>query len=246
MIFLLPTVTSCLILSPLRFLFFSFMVNLPSSATISPPLLLLSPPPKPLRPSFPPLLSFTSLPPFSVYPSLSHAFLKKIYPSSPPVLFIALHFLYRHSSACCITPEIHPPPFYSSLPVYLFPWLPLTFEGEWGSTQLTKREAMTSQQTWYTSICSGLKIHTTGHTQSVYSCTQHLFPPPRSTEMAQLLHNWGLWARWVTCRWSTTEQLQCIWILRFKEKGWRFSYMNTEDGGHGHQMNIQPVICDLI
>lgn len=109
MIFLLPTVTSCLILSPLRFLFFSFMVNLPSSATISPPLLLLSPPPKPLRPSFPPLLSFTSLPPFSVYPSLSHAFLKKIYPSSPPVLFIALHFLYRHSSACCITPEIHPP-----------------------------------------------------------------------------------------------------------------------------------------
>lgn len=75
--FLLPTVSSCLILSPLRFLFFSFMVNLPSSATISPPLLLLSPPPKPLRPSFPPLLSFTSLPPFSVYPSLSDAFLKK-------------------------------------------------------------------------------------------------------------------------------------------------------------------------
>lgn len=119
--FLLPTVSSCLILSPLRFLFFSFMVNLPSSATISPPLLLLSPPPKPLRPSFPPLLSFTSLPPFSVYPSLSDAFLKKIYPSSPPVLFIALHFLYRHSSACCITPEIHPPPSIPPSPFTFFP-----------------------------------------------------------------------------------------------------------------------------
>lgn len=222
------------------------MVNLPSSATISPPLLLLSPPPKPLRPSFPPLLSFTSLPPFSVYPSLSDAFFKKNISIFSSCIVHSSSFSLSPLLCLLYNPWNPPPPFYSSLPVYLFPWLPLTFEGEWGSTQLTKREAMTSQQTWYTSICSGLKIHTTGHTQSVYSCTQHLFPPPRSTEMAQLLHNWGLWARWVTCRWSTTEQLQCIWILRFKEKGWRFSYMNTEDGGHGHQMNIQPVICDLI
>lgn len=70
-----------------------------------------------------------------------------------------------------------------------FSRLPLTFVWEWGFTQLTKGEAMTSQQAWYTSICSSLKIPTTGHTQSVCSCTQHLFPPPHSTEMAQLLLN---------------------------------------------------------
>ena len=107
--FLLPTVFSCLTFSPLRFLFFSFMVNLLSSATISPhvlPPLLLN-----LCAPISPLLSFTSLPPFSFYPILPGSFFFFFfkYPSSPLVLFIALHFLYRHSSACCITPEIQPP-----------------------------------------------------------------------------------------------------------------------------------------
>lgn len=54
-----------------------------------------------------------------------------------------------------------PSTFFFSLPTSFW-----RFEGEWGSTQLTKGEAVTSQQTWYTSICSGLKIHATGHTQS--------------------------------------------------------------------------------
>lgn len=133
------------------------------------------------------------------------------------LLFFTSFFPHYFSHSCITLISI---PFFSSssFPSLLtfFPSLLLTFEGEWGSTQLTKREAMTSQQTWYTSICSGLKIHTTGHTQSVCSCTQHLFPPPRTTEMAQLLHNWGLWARRVTCCWTRTDTLD---VLRYKTRG---------------------------
>lgn len=119
--FLLPTVSSCLILSPLRFLFFSFMVNLPSSATISPPLLLLSPPPKPLRPSFPPLLSFTSLPPFSVYPSLSDAFLKKNISIFSSCIVHSSSFSLSPLLCLLYNPWNPPPPFIPPSPFTFFP-----------------------------------------------------------------------------------------------------------------------------
>lgn len=110
----------------------------------------------------------------------------------------------------------YPPTLLVSPPRPPCPWLSLTFEGEWGSTQLTKGEAMTSQQTWYTSICSGLKIHTTGRTQSVCRCTQHLFPPPRAAKMAQLLYRWGLWAHGAACCWLPTGRPWCVqmsWLM---------------------------------
>ena len=70
-----------------------------------------SSPPEPLCPNFTTPLFYLAAP----FQLLSHSlwflffFFFFKYPSSPLVLFIALHFLYRHSSACCITPEIQPP-----------------------------------------------------------------------------------------------------------------------------------------
>lgn len=115
--------SSCLIFSPLRFLFFfSFMVNLPSSATISPPLLLLSPPSKPLRPSFPPPLLYLA----ATFQRLSQSLrcvLKKIYISIFSSCIV-------HSSSFSLAPLLcllynpwnpPPPPSFSPSPFTFFP-----------------------------------------------------------------------------------------------------------------------------
>lgn len=122
------------------------------------------------------LLSWTFAPLFLYCLISSHLILVSaqslwsfFYPSFLLSLFIATYFFIALPCPSCMNPISLPfsptPPLVSSLQSPLS-WLPLTFEGEWGFTQLTKGEAMMSQQTWYTSICSGLKIHTTGHTQS--------------------------------------------------------------------------------
>lgn len=175
--------------------------------------LCISPTTHLLKSLFPSLHSCLFYPCLSLVSAQSLLYIKR---KKNPSLLIVLASFCPSSPSFFFNPWS--PSFFSpsstlvSPPHSLLTWLPLTFEGERGSTQLTKREAVTSQQTWYTSICSGLKIHPTGHTQSVCSCTQHLFPPPRSAEMAQLLHNWGSWARWVTCCWPTTEQPRCVEI----------------------------------
>ena len=156
------------------------------------------------------LFSFTvtPTPPFPVLP------LNLCAPHCPLFLwplsgFTLVSLVHLGLFLALVSPFIFLLSFCRRVPFFFCVLLPLTFEGEWGSTQLTRRGVMTSRQTWYTSVCSGLKIPTTGHTQSVCSCTQCVFSPPRNTETAQLLHNWGLWACRVSCCWTTAEQVWC-------------------------------------